>query len=154
MAEGDVLKALQACDDDPGGLANVLSAGFSHVEEGFDVIEEAISTAADLETEKLMQKITWLSVVGNLAPMLGLLGTVQGMIGAFATLAGGAPDVGVLALKISQALFTTAGGLAIAVPCVAFYYIFRNAANRIVLRMEALTMEMIKDLRHVEVVED
>jgi biopolymer transport protein ExbB/TolQ len=76
------------------------------------------------------------------------------MIGAIATLAAGAPDVGVLALKISQALFTTAGGHAIAVPCVAFYYIFRNTANRIVLRMEALTMEMIKDLRHVEVVED
>lgn len=154
MAEGDVLKALQCCDDEPGALANVLSAGFSHVEEGYDVIEEAISTAADLETEKIMQKLTWLSVVGNLAPMLGLLGTVQGMIGAFATLAGGAPDIGVLALKISQALFTTAAGLTIAVPCVAFYYIFRNSANKIVLRMEALTMEMIKDLRHVEVVED
>ncbi len=154
MAEGDVLKALKACDDEPGPLANVLSAGFSHVEEGFDVIEEAISTAADMETEKLMQKLTWLSVCANLAPMLGLLGTVQGMIMAFATLAGGAPDVGMLALSIAQALYTTAGGLVIAIPCVTTYYIFRNKANRTVLRMEALTMEMIKDLRHVEVVED
>ena len=154
MGEGDVIKALKCCDDEPGPLANVLSAGFSHVEEGFEVIEEAISTAASLETEKLMQKITWLSVVGNLAPMLGLLGTVQGMIAAFGTLAGGAPDVGLLAQNISQALFTTAAGLTIAVPCVAFYYVFRNSANKIVLRMEALTMESIKDLRHVEVVED
>ena len=154
MAEGDVLKALQSCDDEPGSLANVLSAGFSHVEEGYDVIEEAISTAADLETEKLMQKLTWLSVVGNLAPMLGLLGTVQGMIAAFGTLASGSPDIGLLAGNISQALFTTAGGLCIAVPCVAAYYVFRNTANTIVLRMEALTMEMIKDLRHVEVVEE
>jgi biopolymer transport protein ExbB len=154
MAEGDVLKALQSCDDEPGPLANVLSAGFSHVEEGYDVIEEAISTSADLETEKLMQKLTWLSVVGNLAPMLGLLGTVQGMIMAFETLGSGVPDIGLLAGNISQALFTTAAGLTIAVPCVAFYYIFRNTANTIVLRMEALTMEMIKDLRHVEVVED
>jgi biopolymer transport protein ExbB len=154
MAEGDVLKALKCCDDEPGPLANVLSAGFSHVEEGFDVIEEAIATAADLETEKLMQKLTWLSVVANLAPMLGLLGTVQGMIAAFATLADGAPQIGVLALNIAQALYTTAGGLTIAIPCVTVYYVFRNTANRIVLRMEALTMEMIKDLRHVEVVED
>jgi len=154
MAEGDVLKALKCCDDEPGPLANVLSAGFSHVEEGFDVIEEAISTAADMETEKLMQKLTWLSVCANLAPMLGLLGTVQGMIMAFATLAAGAPDVGMLALSIAQALYTTAGGLVIAIPCVTAYYIFRNKANRTVLRMEALTMEMIKDLRHVEVVED
>ena len=154
MVEGDVLKALKACDDEPGPLANVLSAGFSHVEEGFDVIQEAISTAADLETEKLMQKLTWLSVCANLSPMLGLLGTVQGMIMAFATLASGAPDIGMLALTIAQALYTTAAGLVIAIPCVGTYYIFRNTANRIVLRMEALTMEMIKDLRHVEVVED
>jgi len=154
MTEGDVLKALKCCDDEPGPLANVLSAGFSHVEEGFDVIQEAIGTAADLETEKLMQKLTWLSVVANLSPMLGLLGTVQGMIAAFGTLAGGSPDVGLLAMNIAQALYTTAAGLVIAVPCVTAYYIFRNTANKIVLRMEALTMEMIKDLRHVEVVED
>jgi biopolymer transport protein ExbB len=76
------------------------------------------------------------------------------MIMAFATLASGAPDIGMLALTIAQALYTTAAGLVIAIPCVGTYYYFRNTANRIVLRMEALTMEMIKDLRHVEVVED
>lgn len=154
MAEGDVLKALQNCEDEPGPMANILMAGFSHVEEGFDVIQDAISTAADLEAERIMQKITWLSVVGNLAPMLGLLGTVQGMIRAFANLAGGTPDIGVLSLNISQALFTTAAGLTIAVPCVAGFYSFRNAANTIVLRMEAMTMELIKDLRNVEVVDE
>lgn len=154
MSEGDVLKALKSCEDEPGPLANILTAGFSHVEEGYDVIQEAISTSADLETEKVVQKLTWLSVVGNLAPMLGLLGTVQGMIGAFGTLAGGAPDVNLLAQQISQALYTTAGGLTIAVPCVAVYYTFRNSANRIVLQMEAMTIELIKDLRNVEVVEE
>lgn len=154
MGEGDVLKALQNCENEPGPMANILTAGFSHVEEGFDVIQDAIATAAELETEKMMQKLTWLSVVGNLSPMLGLLGTVQGMIMAFATLGQGAPDVGELAMNISQALFTTAAGLTIAVPCVAFYYIFRNSANKIVLRMEAMTMELIKDLRNVEVVEE
>jgi biopolymer transport protein ExbB/TolQ len=59
-----------------------------------------------------------------------------------------------LALDISQALFTTAGGLTISIPCVAFYYVYRNSANKIILRMEALTMELIKDLRNVEVVEE
>ncbi len=154
MAEGDVLKALQFCESEPGPLANVLTAGFSHVEEGFDVIQEAVATSADLETERIMQKLTWLAVVGNLAPMLGLLGTVQGMIAAFKNLAGGTPDVGLLAMNISQALFTTAGGLIIAIPCVAVFYAFRNTANTIVLKMEAMTMELIKDLRNVEVVED
>jgi len=155
MAEGDVLKALQHCEAEPGALANVLTAGFSHVEEGFDVIQEAVATAADLETERVTQKLTWLAVVGNLAPMLGLLGTVQGMIGAFKTLGSGqAPDVSLLATDISQALYTTAAGLTIAVPCVAGFYAYRNVANTIILKMEAMTMELIKDLRNVEVVEE
>lgn len=154
MAEGDVLKALECCENDPGPMANILTAGFSHVEEGFDVIQESIGTSADLETERIMQRVTWMAVVGNLAPMLGLLGTVQGMIGAFSSLAQGAPDVGVLALQISQALYTTAGGLTIAVPCVAGFYFYRNIANTIVLKMEAMTMELIKDLRNVEVVDE
>ncbi len=154
MGEGDLLKAIQYCENEPGAMSNVLIAGFSHVEEGYDIIQESVAMAADIETERLMQKLTWLSVVGNIAPMLGLLGTVQGMIAAFSSLGEGAPDVGVLAMNISQALFTTAGGLTIAVPCVAFYYVFRNTANKIILRMEAMTMELIKDLRNVEVVED
>jgi biopolymer transport protein ExbB len=154
MAEGDVLKALECCENEPGPLANILTAGFSHVEEGFDVIQESITTSADLEAERIMQRITWLSVVGNLAPMMGLLGTVQGMIGAFSLLGEGAPDVGILAVQISQALYTTAGGLTIAVPCVAGFYFFRNTGNTIVLKMEAMTMELIKDLRNVEVVDE
>ena len=154
MAEGDVMKALHACETEPGPMANILSAGFSHVEEGFDVIQESIGAAADLETERIMQKLTWISVCANLSPMLGLLGTVQGMIMAFKTLATGAPDVGALALAISQALWTTAGGLTIAIPTITFYYSIRKNANRLILRMQAMTMELIKDLRNVEVVND
>jgi len=154
MAEGDVIKALHACETEPGPMANILSAGFSHVEEGFEVIQEAIGAAADLETERIMQRLTWISVCSNLSPMLGLLGTVQGMIMAFATLATGAPDVGALALAISQALWTTAGGLTVAIPAITFYYSIRNNANRLILRMQAMTMELIKDLRNVEVVND
>lgn len=154
MAEGDVIKAIKACESEPGPMANILSAGFSHVEEGFEVIQESIGAAADLETERIMQRLTWISVCSNLSPMLGLLGTVQGMIMCFETLATGAPDVGALALAISQALWTTAGGLAIAIPAITFYYSIRNNANRLILRMEAMTMELIKDLRNVEVVSE
>jgi len=154
MSEGDVMKALQACESEPGPLANILTAGFSHVEEGFDIIQESIGAAADLETERLMQRLTWISVCANLSPMLGLLGTVQGMIACFDTLATGAPDIGALALNISQALWTTATGLAVAIPSITFYYSIRNNANRLILRMQAMTMELIKDLRNVEVVSD
>ncbi len=154
MAEGDVMKALRACETEPGPMANILSAGFSHVEEGFEVIQESIGAAADLETERIMQRLTWISVCSNLSPMLGLLGTVQGMIMCFGTLATGAPDVAALALAIAQALWTTAGGLTIAIPAITCYYSIRNNANRLILRMQAMTMELIKDLRNVEVVSD
>jgi biopolymer transport protein ExbB len=153
MNEGDVIKALERCENEPGPLANILTAGFSHVEEGFEVIQDAVGTAASLEVEKIMQKLNWISVMASLAPMLGLLGTVQGMIMAFAHIAEGAPDVGFLALAIAQALYTTAAGLFIAIPAIAMYYNLRNSVNKTVLRMEAMTMELIKDLRHVEVVE-
>jgi biopolymer transport protein ExbB len=154
MQEGDVMKAIKACESEPGPMANILSAGFSHVEEGFEVIQESIGAAADLETERIMQRLTWISVCSNLSPMLGLLGTVQGMIMCFETLATGAPDVGALALAISQALWTTAAGLTVAIPAITFYYSIRNNANRLILRMQAMTMELIKDLRNVEVVND
>jgi biopolymer transport protein ExbB len=153
MKEGDVLKALESCEHEPGALSNVLTAGFSHVEEGFEVIQDAIGTAADLEIEKMMQKLNWISIMAALSPMLGLLGTVQGMILAFANISTGAPDIGFLAMAIAQALYTTAAGLVTAIPALAVFYQLRNSTNKTVLRMEAMTMEMIKDLRNVEVVE-
>ena len=100
-----------------------------------------------------MQHISWLSVTASLSPMLGLLGTVQGMISAFAGLAtAGAANTGVLALAISQALWTTAAGLCVAIPAITSFTVFRNLANRMTLRMQAITMDLIKDLRNVEVV--
>ena len=153
MSSGDVLKALQACKAEPGPMSNILSAGFSHVEEGYDVIQESVSVAAEFESERLMQHVAWLSVTASLAPMLGLLGTVQGMIMAFAGLAtGGAGQTALLALSISQALWTTAAGLCVAIPAITSYTVFRNIANRITLRMQAITMDLIKDLRNIEVV--
>ncbi|MGN0853464.1 MAG: MotA/TolQ/ExbB proton channel family protein [Kiritimatiellia bacterium] len=151
MAEGDVMKALKACESEPSAMSNILAAAFQHVEEGFDVIQESVNAAADLETERIMQRLTWISVCSNLAPSLGLLGTVQGMIMCFATLASGVPDIGALAGNISQALWTTAAGLVVSIPALTIFYSIRNNANRLILRMTALTMELIKDLRNVEV---
>ena len=155
MEQGDVMKAIHHCEESPGPLSNILSAGFSNVQEGFEAVQEAIGVAADMETEKLIQRITYLNVVANLAPMLGLLGTVQGMIYAFANLAmsqAGAAQQQMLAVNIAQALYTTAGGLIAAVPAIGFYYYFRNRATKIILGMEALTTDLIKSLRNVEVV--
>jgi biopolymer transport protein ExbB len=157
MEQGDVMKALKCCEEQTGPMGNILSAGFSNVKEGYDVIQDVVGVAADLEGEKLMQRVAYLNVCANLAPMLGLLGTVQGMIYAFAALAttqAGAAQQAMLALNIAQALWTTAAGLCVAIPAVSFYTFFRNRATKIILGMEALTMDLIKSLRNIEVVEE
>lgn len=153
MDQGDVMKAIEICDADPSSMAKILKAGFSHVEEGFDVIDEAISAAGDLEIEHMMQRLNWISICSSLAPMLGLLGTVQGMILTFASIALTGVEISSLSLTISQALYTTAGGLCIAIPSITFFYALRNSANRLVLRMQVVTGDLIKNLRNVEVVE-
>lgn len=157
MEQGDVMKALKHCEEDPGPLANILNAGFQNVKEGFEVIQDQIGVAADLESEKLMQRVSYLNVCANLAPMLGLLGTVQGMIYAFQTLAttqAGAAQQAMLAMNIAQALWTTAAGLCVAIPAITFYQYFKNRLAKIVLGMEGMTMDLIKSLRNVEVVEE
>ena len=155
MAEGDVMKALKACESEPSAMSNILSTAFQHVEDGYDVIQESVNGAADLETERLMQRLTWISVCSNFGPSLGLLGTVQGMILTFQALAqGGAGDASMLANSIGQALWTTAGGLIVSIPSITVYYSLRNKANRLIMRMTALTMELPKGLRNVEVVDE
>ena len=152
MSEGDIVAAMEACQNTPSCMSNILSAAFQHVEEGFDVIQEAVNAASDLEQEKLMQRLQWISVCGNLGPSLGLLGTVQGMILTFNALAqGGAGDAAALASSIGQALWTTAGGLVVSIPSITAFYSLRNNANRLILRMTAVTMEFLNGLRNVEV---
>jgi len=152
MAEGDIVSALEACKNSPSPMANILTAAFQHVEEGFDVIQEAVNAASDLEQERLMQRLNWISVCSNLGPSLGLLGTVQGMILTFEALAqGGAGDAAALANSIGQALWTTAGGLVVSIPSITAFYALRNNANRLILRMTAVTMEFLNSLRNVEV---
>jgi len=152
LDEGEMNKATQLCGEESGALSNILSAGFSAVGDGMESAQEAIGIAADLESELLLQRVNYLNVVGNLAPMLGLLGTVQGMIMAFATLGteAGAAKNAMLATNISQALYTTAAGLVIAVPALGFFSFFRNRATKIILSMEALTMDLMKKLRKGE----
>jgi len=157
MEQGDLLKAIQFCDTAPGPLASILKAGFAQVEEGYEVVQDAVGVAADLETEKLLSRVTYLSVISNTTPMLGLIGTVQGMIFAFLTLGtmeAGAAQQAMLAVNISHGLWATAIGLGTAVPATIFFYFFKNRSMGIILRMEALTLDLIKALRNVEVVSE
>ncbi len=152
MAEGDVVRAMDVCQQNPSAMSSIVMAAFQHIEEGFEAIQEAVTAASDLEQEKIQQRLNWIAVCGNLGPSLGLLGTVQGMILTFQALAsGGAGDAAALASSIGQALWTTAAGLIVSIPSVAVFYSLRNKANRLVLKMTAMTMEILNGLRNVQV---
>ncbi len=152
MSEGDIVAAMEACKNTPSAMSNILLAAFSHIEDGFETIQEAVTAASDLEQEKLMQRLTWISVCSNLGPSLGLLGTVQGMILTFDQLSSGpAPQPSELAGSIGMALWTTAAGLIVSIPSITMFYSLRNNANRRILRMTAVTMEFLNSLRNVEV---
>ena len=157
LAQGDLLKALQCCENTQVPLSRILKAGFSNAEEGFEVVQDAVGVAADMEGEMLMQRVTYLSVISNTTPMLGLIGTVQGMIFAFfnlGTAAAGAAQTNMLAVNISHGLWATAVGLGTAVPAGIYYFFFKMRCTRIILHQEALTLDLIKTLRNVEVVHD
>ena len=87
------------------------------------------------ENMKLEHRLSYLALIGTISPMIGLFGTVHGMINAFRTIAfgGGTPDPNKLAEGISTALLTTLIGLAIAIPAIAAYNILRNRVQRLVL---------------------
>ena len=155
LDDGDLDAAIESCESNPGPLSSILMVGFSNITEGFDVIQEAIASSAEIENEKLLQRVNYLNLCGQIAPMLGLLGTVTGMVRAFAGLGGaaGGARAQVLASAISTALWTTAVGLMIAVPALLAYTLIRNHATRIILEIEATVTDLIKVLRNAEVEE-
>jgi biopolymer transport protein ExbB len=156
LNRGDLDAAVETCEVNPCPLSSILMIGFSNITEGYEVIQEAITSAAEIENEKLMQRVNYLNLCGQISPMLGLLGTVTGMVRAFASLAGqtGAAKAAMLAQSISTALWTTAIGLIIAVPALLAYTLIRNYATRLVLEIEATTIDLIKVLRNAEVEEE
>lgn len=153
LQDGDLNSAIAACEENPSPMSTILMTGFSNITEGFEAIQESISASAEMESEKLMQRVNYLNVVGQIAPMLGLLGTVTGMISAFTNLATatGAAKANGLALAIGGALWTTTGGLLISVPCLVAFTLMRNNAVRIILESEATVIDLIKTLRDAEV---
>lgn len=156
LNDGDLGAALDTCESNPGPLSNILTTGFSNITEGYEVIQESVSSCAEMETEKLMQRVNYLNLCGQIAPMLGLMGTVTGMVKAFASLGGaaGAAKGKLLAMSISTALWTTAVGLLISVPALLAYTLIRNYATRLLLETEATVLDLIKVLRNAEVEEE
>ena len=127
--QGDYVGAYNFCKENPSALTNVLKQGIALLGEGKQVAEEGMSGEMAKENSNLQTYISYLSVIGVCTPMIGLLGTVTGMIRAFATLGrSGIGDPSSLSSAIGEVLVATASGLVIAIPAFGSFYFLRNRA--------------------------
>jgi len=127
--QGDYVGAYNYCKANPSPMTNVLRLGISLLGEGKEVAEEGMSGELSKENSTLQTYISYLSVIGVCTPMIGLLGTVTGMIRAFATLGrSGIGDPSSLSSAIGEVLVATASGLVIAIPAFGAFYFLRNRA--------------------------
>ena len=123
--------------NDDSFVARVLAAGMGRLSRGYPEAMEGMQEAGEDENMALEHRLSYLALIGTVAPMLGLMGTVQGMIASFDKIATSpsTPKPADLAQGISTALFTTLIGLGIAVPAMIFYSILRNRIQRLVLEI-------------------
>ena len=127
--QGDYVGAYNYCKSHPAPMTNVVRVGVSYLGDGKNMTENAMSEELAKENSHLQTKLSYLSVIGVCTPMIGLLGTVTGMMGAFATLgSSGIGDPGKLAGSIGEVLVATASGLFIAIPAFGAFYYLRNRA--------------------------
>ena len=149
----DVEQARSVCRAHPGPVTNTFSAGLAQVEQEHFVpaaIEKAFECAATRELSGAYVNVNYLSIIAALSPMLGLLGTVSGMVKAFNSIAAegmGKPEL--LADYISEALITTATGMSIAIPAMFFYFFFRNRYAKIVAEVNLILGRLYADLLRV-----
>ncbi|MEO6787776.1 MAG: MotA/TolQ/ExbB proton channel family protein, partial [Chthoniobacteraceae bacterium] len=123
IGSGNYQEAWETCNANKNYLANVLKAGLGRLGRGKEAVEDGLSEHGLREATLLRTRNSYLSVIGVVSPMIGLLGTVIGMMGAFAVLgASGMGNPKELAGKISEVLLATASGLFIAIPAFVAYY--------------------------------
>jgi biopolymer transport protein ExbB len=147
--EEEYQEALELCESEPNFLTNILSAGLPKINAGFDAMEKAMDEVSEEETIKLQQKISWLNLIGNIAPMMGLLGTVYGMIVAFNTITqlGANVTPADLSVGISAALVTTLLGLIVAIPTMSAFFYFRNKVVKVSLELSAIAEDLVERFR-------
>ncbi|MCR9206778.1 MAG: MotA/TolQ/ExbB proton channel family protein [bacterium] len=137
LAANDNQGAYDLAKADESVLGQVLAAGLAKVSKGYNKALEAMQEVGEEESMKLEHRLSYMALIGNLSPMIGLFGTVQGMISSFQVIAlgGSTPKPSDLAAGISTALFTTLVGLAVAIPAIAAYNILRNRVARLLLEV-------------------
>lgn len=129
-------------------LGQVFAAGMSNARRGRDIMKEAMEEAAGQVSHDLERYLTALGIIASIAPLLGLLGTVVGMIQVFSVmLLEGAGNANVLAGGISKALITTAAGLSVAIPALIFHRFFLRRVDELMVSMEQEASKLV-DIMH------
>ena len=128
-------------------LGRILAAGLASRSRHRDVMKESIEEVGRQVVHELERYLDALGTIASICPLLGLLGTVIGMIKVFAVITTqGVGDPGVLASGISEALITTAAGLSVAIPALMFHRYFRSRVDELVLTMEEQALKMMEAL--------
>ncbi len=149
LARGRLAQADERCRTEPSVLAYVLGAALAEVDGGWPEIEKGVEDATAEQSARLFRKIEYLNVIGNIAPMLGLLGTVIGMIFAFREVANtqGAARAADLAGGIYLALVTTVEGLIVAIPSLAAFAVFRSRVDQLVAEVTYTAQHVLIPLK-------
>lgn len=144
--------AYQLAKDDESILGKILAIGLSKTSAGYAKAEQAMRDVQEEETMRLEHQIGYLALIGNLAPMIGLFGTVVGMIASFQAIAAGgaAPSPQKLAEGIATALFTTELGLAIALPALFAFDFLKNRLARFMLDVSVLSENLMGRFANVQ----
>ena len=147
LDEGGVGSALEVCENTRGPVASVFHAGLLRADEGINAVEKAVVSYGSIEMSFLERGLVWLSLFISVAPMLGFLGTVVGMVEAFDAIEqAGDISPSLVARGIKIALLTTVGGLIVAIILQFFYNYAVSKIDRIVVEMEEASVELIDSL--------
>jgi biopolymer transport protein ExbB len=140
-----IQEAVDICDETDAPVARIMKAGILNHDRSKEDIREAMEGAGHLEIPRLERYLSALATCANVAPLLGLLGTVQGMIKAFAEIQHRQGQVAPadLAEGISNALMTTAAGLSVAIPTLVIYNYFVTRVENMVIEMEISSSELV-----------
>jgi biopolymer transport protein ExbB len=144
IGERKFKELIEFTETDPSFISQALNPALKRA-PSFSSMKEAMETAIGEQTAEQFRKIEYLNIIGNLGPLLGLMGTVVGMILAFSGVAAqhGAADVSVLSLGISKALCHTFLGLFLAVPCLAAFGVLRTVVDRLTVRGALVAEELL-----------
>jgi biopolymer transport protein ExbB len=146
---GEYQEAIELCEAEPTYFTNIVAAGLPKMSASFSAMEKAIEESGEEEAVKLHTKLSWLSLIANVSPMLGLLGTVMGMIQAFNVIAStkGQADPAQLSGGISAALITTMLGLIVAIPLTSAFVFLRNRVVKNSLEISAVVSDLFERFR-------